>query len=126
MSRHSADMYLRAKLVVVVVALLGWITADASAGLKMRVSPTVSVAPTDVFIYVFVERRPDNRLLRVLMDSDEFSRSSDVQLEGEKSSRLTIVRYRQLPAGSYDVEVALIGSNGRTVEVARTSINVIN
>jgi hypothetical protein len=115
-----------ARLVLIGAILLSAVAVDADAGLKMRVSPNVAVAPTDVFIYVFVERHPDNRLLRVLAESDGFSRSSDVQLEGEHSARLTIIRYRQLPAGIYDVEAILIGSDGRRKGVARANINVLD
>jgi hypothetical protein len=116
----------KTKLVVGAIVLLGSFADDASSGLKIRVTPTVAIAPTDVIIYAFVERRPDNRLLRVRADSGDFLRSSDVQLEGEKSARLTIIRFPQVPAGWYDVEAVLIGSNGRTISVARARINVLS
>jgi hypothetical protein len=116
----------KTKLVVGAIVLLSSLAADdAGPGLRIRVTPTVAIAPTDVIIYAFVERRPDNRLLRVRADSGDFLRSSDVQLEGEKSARLTIIRFPQVPAGWYDVEAVLIGSNGRTIAVARARINVL-
>jgi hypothetical protein len=109
---------------VVVAVILASLTVNAETGLKVRVTPQVSMAPSDVFIYVFVERDPDNRLLRILAQSDDFSRSSDVQLDGEKSARLTTVRYPGFPAGSYEVEAVVIGASGRR-QVARASINIL-
>jgi len=103
----------------------GPITADAGELLKMQVSPRVTQAPADIFIYIRLEPRPENRLLLVTADSSEFFRSSEVQLEGESSPRVTVFRFRQLPPGSYNIAAELIGSNGKTRERVRFEVTVL-
>jgi hypothetical protein len=117
-------------LVVAGIILLGSLGADASMvddgerPLHVRVSPTLAHAPADVFIYVSVARRPDNRLLRVTAESEDFFRSSDTQLDGEYSARVTVVRFRELPPGGYEIKAELIVSNGRTTDVAKRTVEV--
>lgn len=90
----------------------------------MRISPTMAHAPADLYIYVSVARRPDNRLLRVSAESDDFFRSSETQLDGEYSARVTVVRFRELPPGDYEIRAELIVSTGRTVDTAKRSVEV--
>src|SRR5262249_30709769 len=72
--------------------------------------------------YVSVARRPDNRLLKVSAESDDFFRSSETQLDGENSARVTLVRFRELPPGDYEIRAELIVSTGRTVDVAKRTV----
>jgi hypothetical protein len=116
---------MRATLVLLGVVLLGTLTMDAGERLNVRVSPKVSYAPADLFIYVSLENRAENRVLRVSAISEDFFRSSEKQLDGENSARVTIFNFRQLPSGSYDIEAALIGSNGRATQVARCDVIVL-
>lgn len=98
---------------------------DASQLLQLRVSPSVSSAPSDVYVYVTVERNTENRYLRVSADSSDYFRSSEIQLDGDRSARMNIFTFRELPAGSYEVEAQLIGSNGRATSVERRIIIVV-
>ena len=117
-------------LVVAGIILLGSLGADASMvddgerPLHVRVSPTMAHAPADLFIYVSVARRPDNRLLRITAESEDFFRSSETQLDGEYSARVTVVRFRELPPGGYEIKAELMVSNGRTTEVAKRTVEV--
>jgi hypothetical protein len=121
---------LKKTLVVAGIILLGSLGADASSvddaerPLRMRVSPTMAHAPADLFIYISVARRPENRLLRITAESEDFFRSSETQLDGEYSARVTVVRFRELPPGGYEIKAELIVSNGRTAEVARRTVDV--
>jgi hypothetical protein len=97
---------------------------DPERPLHVRISPTMAHAPADLYIYVSVARRPDNRLLRVSAESDDFFRSSETQLDGEYSARVTLVRFRELPPGDYEIRAELIVSTGRTVDTAKRSVEV--
>jgi hypothetical protein len=77
-----------------------------------------------LFIYVSVARRADNRLLRITAESEDFFRSSETQLDGEYSARVTVVRFRELPPGGYEIKAELMVSNGRTTEVAKRTVEV--
>ena len=99
-------------------------TDDTDRPLRVRVSPTMAHAPADLYIYVSVARRSENRLLRVTAESDDFFRSSETQLDGESSARVTLVRFRELPPGGYEIKAELIVSNGRTTDVAKRTVEV--
>ena len=122
-------MSFKKTLVVAGIILLGSLGADASMvddgerPLHVRVSPTMAHAPADLFIYVSVARRADNRLLRVTAESEDFFRSSETQLDGEYSARVTVVRFRELPPGGYEIKAELI-ANGRTTDVAKRTVEV--
>jgi hypothetical protein len=89
--------------------------ASADKRLHMHVYPTVVSAPGEVLISVGIERRPENRVLRVTASSADFYRSSEVQLDGEESPRVSAFKFRELPPGEYDASAELIGANGRTI-----------
>lgn len=97
---------------------------DPERPLRVRVSPAMAHAPADLYIYVSVARRSDNRLLRVSAESEDFFRSSETQLDGEYSARVTVVRFRELPPGDYEVRAELIVATGRTVDVAKRTVEV--
>ncbi|HEX7794451.1 MAG TPA: hypothetical protein VF456_08885 [Vicinamibacterales bacterium] len=122
-------MNFRKALALASIILVSSLATTASADdperpLHVRISPTMAHAPADLYIYVSVARRPDNRLLRVSAESDDFFRSSETQLDGEHSARVTVVRFRELPAGDYQIRAELIVSTGRTVDTAKRSVEV--
>jgi hypothetical protein len=98
---------------------------NAGEPVKVRVGSHSLFAPADLLIYVTVEKNADNRLLRVTAESDEFFRSSEVQLEGEESARILILHFRDMPSGSYDVKADVVGSNGRRRGLARCPVTVL-
>ncbi len=61
---------------------------------------------------VRVAPHPDNRTLRIELDSPEFFRSSDVQLEGAQAAQNHFFSWRSLPPGSYEAIVTVIGPAG--------------
>jgi hypothetical protein len=122
-------MNFRKALALASIILVSSLATTASADdperpLHVRISPTMAHAPADLYIYVSVARRPDNRLLRVSAESDDFFRSSETQLDGDHSARVTVVRFRELPPGDYEVRAELIVSTGRTVDTAKRSVAV--
>jgi hypothetical protein len=121
-------MGFRKALALAAIILLGSLGAEASDDaerpLHVRVSPALAHAPADLYIYVSVARRSDNRILRVTAESEDFFRSSETQLDGEYSARVTVVRFRELPPGGYEIRAELIVSNGKTADVAKRTIEV--
>jgi hypothetical protein len=75
---------------------------------------------------VFLRRQPlqhayrdDNRVLEISASSSEFTRSSEIQLDGIRAPRLSVIDYRGLPSGIYEVSAVLIGSQGKRTAVSR-------
>jgi hypothetical protein len=116
----------RAALIAIGIVLLSTMPRGSNQILKLRVRPVVSIAPSDLWITVSIERRPENRLLRIRAESPNFLRTSDTQLDGEASPRQMVFTYQRLPAGSYDVEATLIGSNGRIKEATHVNVYFVD
>jgi hypothetical protein len=112
-------------------ALLGMlmmtVTLPVGAGEKitMKVSPAVSFAPANLIVRTMVLADAENRAVEIIAESDDFYRSSTVQLDGEHAARINQFEFRSLPTGTYEVRANLYGSNGSQRASIRQQINVI-
>jgi hypothetical protein len=120
----SKVMRLGAAVVVLVLSLLA-IALGAAERLDIRVFPTTSMAPTIFTVRVFVERHAANRWIKVTAESEGYFGSSEGQLEGERSSRLRVVQFRDVPAGTYEVQAVVLDGDGDVIAAARTTAMVI-
>jgi hypothetical protein len=99
--------------------------AGAKDNLSMRVSPTISFAPANLVIQTRVEPDTANRGIEVVAESIDFYRSSEIQLEGDRSPRTVTFEFRSLPAGEYEVRAVVLGTDGVRRSLARSRVNVI-
>jgi hypothetical protein len=112
-------------------ALLGMLMVTAAlplgAGEKMtmKVSPAVAFAPANLIVRAMIVADSDNRAVEIVAESDDFYRSSMIQLEGDKAARTSMFEFRSLPPGTYEVRANLIGANGDSRARIRQQINVI-
>lgn len=84
--------------------IIGAISAPRSPAkelVEIRVRGHYFAAPATVPITVAVEPGAQNRLLVVEADSDDYFRSSAIELDGENEKRLHSVEFKSLPAGHY-------------------------
>jgi hypothetical protein len=93
--------------------------SDAGQPLILIVSPKVAPAPGYVRVSARIEPSADNRALEITAVSDDFARSSSVQLDGAHAPRVEVVDYANLPAGTYEVSVVLVGSSGKRAAASR-------
>ncbi len=121
-----------AKVVRVRAYLLGVIMATtalplgAGSRLTMKASPEISFAPANVHVRAIIEADAQNRAVTVVADSENFYRSSEIQLEGDQAPRTTTFEFRSLPPGIYEVKVMLIGADGKPRALARQQVNVMS
>ena len=104
------------------IALLLLATGRPVAGgepLTIRVMPANAVAPADILVEVFIEPNEQNRSIAIEAESENFYTSSTTTLEGDRAPRTKIIRFRTLPAGSYEVRVRLIGTDGDRAQLTR-------
>jgi len=87
--------------------------------LTMKVSPALTVAPGFVRIEARLERDASNRVVRIIAESDDFYRSSDIPVDGENGPNIAVVDLRQLPTGVYQVTSILVGTHGERAAATR-------
>jgi hypothetical protein len=91
----------------------------------IRVWPTTSMAPAHFLVRVIIERNAANRWIKVTAESADYFGSSEGQLDGERSSRLRVVQFREVPPGSYEVRAVVFDQNGDVTGSAQASAIVI-
>jgi hypothetical protein len=92
--------------------------------MTMRVSPAVSFAPANLIVRATIAANPDNRAVEVIAESEDFYRSSEIQLDGDRAPRTTVFEFRSLPSGTYEVKARLVGTTGQRAAI-RQQVNVI-
>jgi hypothetical protein len=117
-------MKLRASLFGILM-LTTTLPIGAGERISMRVSPAVAFAPANLVVRAMIEADDQNRAVQIIAESADFYRSSEVQLEGDKAPRTSMLEFRNLPPGTYEVRALLFGSDGRQRAFARQQVNVI-
>lgn len=107
------------------VMLLAASPLGAGERLAVRVSPVVCFSPANLIVRTTVETDAGNRTLEISAESDNFYRSSEIQLDGDKAPRVTQVYFRDLPSGSFDVRVDLLGADGHMRARAHQQVEVV-
>lgn len=116
---------MRLGALVIAVSLLGGSSLGARPTLDLHVSPAVSTAPATVRIRIAVPPDAGNRALEIMADSDVYSRSSHVPLEGENAPGNIFLEYRNLPAGTYQVRGVLVNHLGKQVAIANSVLTIV-
>jgi hypothetical protein len=101
--------------------LLAASTLNGSEPLRMRVSPELMLAPGLVTVRASVEADSQNRFLEVVAESEDFYRSSQVQLNGKDAPVLNVVEFRNLPTGMYHITGVLVGEHGPRATVLKVA-----
>jgi hypothetical protein len=117
-------MKVRAALFGILV-LAGTPTLGAGERITLKVSPAVAFAPANLIVRATILADADNRAVEIIAESDDFYRSSQIQLEGEKAARTNMFEFRSLPPGTYEVRANLVGANGHTRAMIRQQVNVL-
>lgn len=114
----------------VAIALCGTLLTVATVGggesVRMNVSPAQSFAPANLFVRLSIEPNATNRLVEVIAESDQFYRSSQVTLEGDKGPRTVFLEFRGLPGGQYQVRGVVADHRGREVATVQKEVNVLD
>ena len=116
-------MKFRMFLVGLLVASAG--ALGANAPLSMKASPAVALAPADLTMRATVVPNSRNRLLQIIAESDDYYRSSEIQLDGERAPRTTQVHFRSVPGGVFQVSALLKGEGGEELAFAQDNVTVV-
>jgi hypothetical protein len=102
---------MRTAIVTAALVVLGALSVPQSPAkeiVEIKVHGYYFAAPATVPITVAVEPSAKNRLLVVEVDSDDYFRSSGVELDGDKAKRLHSVEFKSLPAGEYTLRAQVL------------------
>jgi hypothetical protein len=91
----------------------------------LKATPAVAFAPATLVVRATVTADAHNRIIEVIADSEEFFRSSSIELEGDRAPRTNMFEFRSLPPGTYEVSARLIGDDGRQRAIARQEVQII-
>lgn len=116
---------MRVQIIALTVLLSSAAGVTAHQPLTVSVSPIQSFAPTTLTVRVHMEPSADNRILEVVVESDEYYRSSRVPLDGQDAPRTTSLEFRNLPSGTYEVRGALIDGLGHDRAAMRARVIVL-
>jgi hypothetical protein len=108
-----------------ILLLIGARPLGAGERLTLKVSPAVAFAPANLVVRATILADAENRAVEIVAESDDFYRSSQMQLEGEKAARTSMFEFRNLPSGTYEVRGNLLGADGRSRAMIRQQVNVI-
>jgi hypothetical protein len=108
------------------VLLVTALPAGAGEKLAMRVSPAYSYEPATLIVQLSIEPDSNNRVVRVIAESADFYRSSDIALDGDRAVRTNVISYRSLPAGDYEVRSVLFGARGQERAMVSQAVSVLN
>lgn len=92
------------------------ILAAKDQPLDLRVAPHICLDPCTVRVSIRAEPHSTNRALILELDSQEYSRSSLITLDGDNAALIHERRFESLPSGAYVVRVKLLRSSNGSVE----------
>lgn len=98
--------------------------ADQSR-LTVRFTPLVRLTRGEARGMVIVPRHADNRVLRVILESQDYYSRSDIPLDGEDAALSYPLSWRDLPPGSYSVTVQVHGPTGMRTSTSIGNIHAI-
>jgi hypothetical protein len=102
------------------------VSASGSEQLRLVVSPAQSFAPSNLHIRAHVVPHAENRTLTVLAESEDFYRSSEISLEGDRAPTAITVEFRGLPGGDYLVSGKVTDSAGRQRAIVERQVRVLS
>jgi hypothetical protein len=118
-------MKVRASLLGILM-LTTTLPVGAGERITMKVSPSVAFAPANLIVRATILADADNRAVEIVAESEDFYRSSEIQLQGENAPRTNMFEFRSLPPGTYEVRANLRGANGESRGMIRQQVNVIS
>ena len=113
-------------LVAAAVVTLGPVSGHADDAIALHVSPRVATEPATLMIRATVERHADNRGLDIRILSGGYCRSSFVQLDGLDAPRTTTMRYPEIPGGTYEVQMTVLGPDGKARATTSQEITIMS
>lgn len=115
-----------ARIAAVAAVVLLAPAANGGERLSLRVSPAVAFAPADLSVRATVEADRANRSMQLEVDSSDFYRSSEIQLDGEHAPRTLTFTFHDVPGGLYDLRATVRDDRGETLASTHSRVDVVS
>ena len=119
-------MKVPARIAAVAAVVLLAPAANGGERLSLRVTPAVAFAPADLNVRATVESDRANRSMQIEVDSSDFYRSSEIQLDGEHAPRTLTFTFRDVPGGMYDLRATVRDDRGQTIASTHSLVDVVS
>jgi hypothetical protein len=93
--------------------------------LSVKISRHVIKTQEGITVRAIIPPNADNRMLGIQVDSGEYLRGSEIELDGENAPRVIEVPVQNLPAGEYVVVAVLLDNQGHRTTV-RQNLTVMD
>jgi hypothetical protein len=107
------------------ILLLSASSLNGAPALDLHVSPAIASAPAMLRIRATIAPKVDQRALTIVIESEDYFRSSEMSLEGEDAPRHLFLEYSNLPAGVYDVQATVVDADGNPMSAAHRCVAVL-
>lgn len=115
---------MNSRIMLAVVALIA-MPLQAAEPLVIQVSRHHKFAPATLYVQAVVERDRRNRGLQVLVESEDFYRSSYESLDGDRAPRTRRMEFRDLPAGRYEARAILVDEHARPLAMVAQLVEIV-
>ncbi len=115
---------MRPRCLCVLVLVLVVANANAGSKLTLQIRPTIALEPATVLVRTRVEADRLNRSMEVTADSEEYYRSSVVDMDGENAPTTDSFTFKNMPAGTYEIRVIVRDSAGEVRAVDKCTLIV--
>lgn len=119
------SMTTRTRLVVLAIVVVAVPPLSGRARLELRARPAFAYAPSELRMEFRIAPDATNRALVVSAESDEFFRSSVIELEGERAPKTIAIEYHGLPAGDYNLRGTLLDGEGDELASVEKQVTVM-
>ena len=115
------------KKVLGVCGLVAMTVLPANGGqrLTLAVTPTRSFAPANLRVRVLIDPSVNNRSLAIVADGENFYRSSEIPLEGDRAPKIIDMALPSVPGGDYEIRALLMDASGGQRALAHESVTVL-
>ena len=79
---------------------------------ELRLTSRFAMSPAQMRSLVRVAPHENNRRLRIVVDSPDYYRASEIDLDGVEAPLNHYFAWSALPAGSYSIVVTVLGADG--------------
>lgn len=117
---------MRVRAVLIGILLISAAPLGAGERLVVRVTPAVAFAPANLNVRATVEANEANRSMEIIAESEDFYRSSEVALDGDRAPRTTMFVFRSLPEGAYQVRAVLRNSSGKELASSVSNVDIMD